>query len=182
MRVGACQVFYRTSGQGGLQVLSTNRTSAELQLPVQEGYVVHVRATTAGGDGASSAPVRIPRRTSKRPGHTLSPTTLAGTPSPRGPSVHSFPTLCPSGPETVWGVRGEAGGTSSSGVVQNKGKDETGRQKRRGEMCSQTIDLDSASPRTPRLALMKPSIDLSCVCHRAESFSKLSCFLRSSSH
>ncbi|XP_036189222.1 contactin-3-like isoform X1 [Myotis myotis] len=58
------KVFYRTSGQGGLQVLSTNRTSAELRLPVQEGYVVHVRATTAGGDGASSAPVRIPRRTS----------------------------------------------------------------------------------------------------------------------
>ncbi|KAK1332604.1 hypothetical protein QTO34_007287 [Cnephaeus nilssonii] len=57
------KVFYRTSGQGGLQVLSTNRTSAELRLPVQEGYVVHVRATTAGGDGASSAPVRIPRRT-----------------------------------------------------------------------------------------------------------------------
>ncbi|XP_006770701.1 PREDICTED: contactin-3 [Myotis davidii] len=47
------KVFYRTSGQGGLQVLSTNRTSAELRLPVQEGYV-----------GASSAPVRIPRRTS----------------------------------------------------------------------------------------------------------------------
>ncbi|XP_070247561.1 contactin-3 isoform X2 [Myotis yumanensis] len=58
------KVFYRTSGQGSLQVLSTNRTSAELRLPVQEGYVVHVRATTAGGDGASSAPVRIPRRTS----------------------------------------------------------------------------------------------------------------------
>ncbi|XP_036287989.1 contactin-3 isoform X1 [Pipistrellus kuhlii] len=58
------KVFYRTSGQGGLRVLSTNQTSAELRLPVQEGYVVHVRATTAGGDGASSTPVRIPRRTS----------------------------------------------------------------------------------------------------------------------
>lgn len=107
--MGAFQVFYRTSGQGGLQVLSTNRTSAELQLPVQEGYVVHVRATTAGGDGASSAPVRIPRRTSKRPGHTLSPTTPLGTPSPQGPSARSFPTLGSSGAETVWGVRGGRG-------------------------------------------------------------------------
>ncbi|XP_016057938.1 PREDICTED: contactin-3 [Miniopterus natalensis] len=58
------KVFYRTSGQDKAQVLSTNRTSAELRLPVKEGYIVHVRATTAGGDGTSSEPVRIPRITS----------------------------------------------------------------------------------------------------------------------
>lgn len=60
------QVFYRTHGQGDLRVLSTNRTSAELPLPLGLGCEVHVRATTAGGDGASSEPVRIPGITSKR--------------------------------------------------------------------------------------------------------------------
>ncbi|XP_066100646.1 contactin-3 isoform X1 [Saccopteryx bilineata] len=55
------KVYYRASGQDHAQVLSTNETSAELLLPVREGYVVQVRATTQGGDGASSEPVRIPR-------------------------------------------------------------------------------------------------------------------------
>ncbi|XP_036905816.1 contactin-3-like [Sturnira hondurensis] len=58
------KVFYRTSGQDSMRVLSTNGTSAELRLPVEEGgYVIHVRATTDGGDGASSEPVRVPRMT-----------------------------------------------------------------------------------------------------------------------
>ncbi|XP_036122223.1 contactin-3-like [Molossus molossus] len=54
------KVFYRTSGRDDLRVLSTNQTSAELPRPLGAGCVVHVRATTAGGDGASSEPVRIP--------------------------------------------------------------------------------------------------------------------------
>lgn len=107
-------MFYRTSGQGGLQVLSTNRTSAELRLPAQEGYVVHVRATTAGGDGASSAPIRIPRRTRKGPGRTPPP--------PHPPPGTQGPSVCPLLPHSLCmhgvlrkfgGVRGEAGGTKS---------------------------------------------------------------------
>ncbi|XP_054450594.1 contactin-3-like [Pteronotus mesoamericanus] len=59
------KVFYQTSGRDDVRVLNTNRTSAELLLPVQGAYIVHVRATTDGGDGASSEPVRIPWTTSK---------------------------------------------------------------------------------------------------------------------
>ncbi|XP_037377819.1 contactin-3 [Talpa occidentalis] len=55
------KVFYRTSSQSRAQVLSTNETRAELLLPRQEDCVVEVKASTAGGDGASSGQVRIPR-------------------------------------------------------------------------------------------------------------------------
>lgn len=58
--VGAIQVFYRTSSQTTAQVLSTNQTSAELQLPSMEDYIIQVKATTAGGDGASSKQIRVP--------------------------------------------------------------------------------------------------------------------------
>ncbi|KAG8516839.1 Contactin-3 [Galemys pyrenaicus] len=55
------QVFYRTSSQSRAQVLSTNETRAELLLPLREDCLVEVKASTAGGDGASSGQVRIPR-------------------------------------------------------------------------------------------------------------------------
>lgn len=48
-----------------MQVLNTNKTSAELLLPVKEDYIIEVKATTDGGDGTSSEQIRIPRITSK---------------------------------------------------------------------------------------------------------------------
>ncbi|XP_006890703.1 PREDICTED: contactin-3 [Elephantulus edwardii] len=57
------KVFYRTSSQHKVQVLNTNKTSAELLLPVKEDYIIEVKATTDGGDGTSSEQIRIPRMT-----------------------------------------------------------------------------------------------------------------------
>ncbi|CAH7173454.1 Cntn3 [Phodopus roborovskii] len=58
------KVFYRTSSQNSVQVLNTNKTSAELLLPIKEDYIIEVKATTDGGDGTSSEQIRIPRITS----------------------------------------------------------------------------------------------------------------------
>nr|XP_037859574.1 contactin-3 isoform X3 [Chlorocebus sabaeus] len=58
------KVFYRTSSQNNVQVLNTNKTSAELLLPIKEDYIIEVKATTDGGDGTSSEQIRIPRITS----------------------------------------------------------------------------------------------------------------------
>lgn len=58
-------MFYRTSSQNNVQVLNTNKTSAELLLPIKEDYIIEVKATTEGGDGTSSEQIRIPRITSK---------------------------------------------------------------------------------------------------------------------
>ncbi|XP_069875078.1 contactin-3 isoform X2 [Dipodomys merriami] len=57
------KVFYRTSSQSNTQVLNTNKTSAELLLPIKEDYIIEVKATTDGGDGTSSEQIRIPRIT-----------------------------------------------------------------------------------------------------------------------
>ncbi|XP_070432869.1 contactin-3 isoform X2 [Equus przewalskii] len=57
------KVFYRTSSQSNVQVLNTNKTSAELLLPIKEDYIIEVKATTDGGDGTSSEQIRIPRIT-----------------------------------------------------------------------------------------------------------------------
>ncbi|XP_032448230.1 contactin-3 isoform X2 [Lynx canadensis] len=57
------KVFYRTSSQNSVQVLNTNKTSAELLLPIKEDYIIEVKATTDGGDGTSSEQIRIPRIT-----------------------------------------------------------------------------------------------------------------------
>ncbi|XP_054990922.1 contactin-3 isoform X3 [Sorex araneus] len=54
------KVLYRASGQTTARVLSTNQTSAELQLPTVGDYIIQVKATTAGGDGASSEQIRVP--------------------------------------------------------------------------------------------------------------------------
>ncbi|XP_055985239.1 contactin-3-like [Sorex fumeus] len=54
------KVLYRASGQTTAQVLSTNQTSVELQLPTVGDYIIQVKATTAGGDGASSEQIRVP--------------------------------------------------------------------------------------------------------------------------
>ncbi|XP_062970086.1 contactin-3 [Cynocephalus volans] len=57
------KVFYRTSSQNNVRVLNTNKTSAELVLPIKEDYIIEVKATTDGGDGTSSEQIRIPRIT-----------------------------------------------------------------------------------------------------------------------
>uniref|UniRef100_A0A8C0E6E7 Contactin 3 n=1 Tax=Balaenoptera musculus TaxID=9771 RepID=A0A8C0E6E7_BALMU len=64
------KVFYRTSSQNNVQVLNTNKTSAELLLPIKEDYIIEVKATTDGGDGTSSEQIRIPRITRKQTFHT----------------------------------------------------------------------------------------------------------------
>ncbi|KYO24955.1 hypothetical protein Y1Q_0023809 [Alligator mississippiensis] len=58
------KVLYRTSNQNNMNVLNTNKTSAELLLPFNEDYIIEVKATTDGGDGTSSDQIRIPRLTS----------------------------------------------------------------------------------------------------------------------
>ncbi|XP_020863232.1 contactin-3 [Phascolarctos cinereus] len=57
------KVFYRTSSQNNMNILNTNRTSAELLLPINEDYIIEVKASTDGGDGTSSEQIRIPRIT-----------------------------------------------------------------------------------------------------------------------
>uniref|UniRef100_A0A7N4V1Q0 Contactin 3 n=1 Tax=Sarcophilus harrisii TaxID=9305 RepID=A0A7N4V1Q0_SARHA len=58
------QVFYRTSSQNNMNILNTNKTWAELLLPINEDYIIEVKASTDGGDGTSSEQIRIPRITS----------------------------------------------------------------------------------------------------------------------
>lgn len=59
------QVLYRSSGQSGVQVLSTAGTTAELWLRLHDDYCIEVRATSEGGDGSSSEQILIPRLASK---------------------------------------------------------------------------------------------------------------------
>lgn len=85
-------------------MLSTNRTSAELRLPVDEGgYIIHVRATTDGGDGASSEPIRVPRITSKARGRVPGCSVPVATPRRRRVSAHAPPTSRRGGAKEVWG-------------------------------------------------------------------------------
>lgn len=39
----------------------TNRTSAELLLPINDDYIIEVKAMTDGGDGISSEEIKIPK-------------------------------------------------------------------------------------------------------------------------
>ncbi|KAH0630241.1 hypothetical protein JD844_013026 [Phrynosoma platyrhinos] len=55
------QVLYRTSNQNQLSVLITNRTSAEILLPLNDDYIIEVKAATDGGDGISSEQIKIPK-------------------------------------------------------------------------------------------------------------------------
>lgn len=59
------QVLYRTSSQTSMNVLNTEKTTAELVLQSNEDYVIEVKATTAGGDGTSSDQILIPRLASR---------------------------------------------------------------------------------------------------------------------
>ncbi|XP_015730887.1 contactin-3 isoform X1 [Coturnix japonica] len=55
------KVLYRTSGQNNMNVLNTDKTTAELLLQLNEDYIIEVKATTEGGDGTSSDQILIPR-------------------------------------------------------------------------------------------------------------------------
>uniref|UniRef100_A0A803SZR0 Contactin-3 n=1 Tax=Anolis carolinensis TaxID=28377 RepID=A0A803SZR0_ANOCA len=59
------KVLYRTSNQNQLSVLITNRTSAELLLPLNDDYIIEVKAATDGGDGISSEQIKIPKLASR---------------------------------------------------------------------------------------------------------------------
>lgn len=47
-------------------MLETNHTSAELLVPLEEGYLVEIRTVSDGGDGSSSDEIRIPKVSSER--------------------------------------------------------------------------------------------------------------------
>uniref|UniRef100_A0A8D0EQJ2 Contactin 3 n=1 Tax=Strix occidentalis caurina TaxID=311401 RepID=A0A8D0EQJ2_STROC len=55
------KVLYRTSSQTSMNVLNTDKTTAELLLQFNEDYIIEVKATTDGGDGTSSDQILIPR-------------------------------------------------------------------------------------------------------------------------
>ncbi|XP_040448838.1 contactin-3 isoform X2 [Falco naumanni] len=55
------KVLYRTSSQTSMNVLNTDKTTAELLLQFNEDYIIQVKATTDGGDGTSSDQILIPR-------------------------------------------------------------------------------------------------------------------------
>lgn len=55
------QVLYRTSSQTNMNVLNTEKTTAEILLQLNDDYIIEVRATTDGGDGTSSDQILIPR-------------------------------------------------------------------------------------------------------------------------
>uniref|UniRef100_A0A670JG64 Contactin-3 n=1 Tax=Podarcis muralis TaxID=64176 RepID=A0A670JG64_PODMU len=55
-------IGYKVSNhQNELSVLMTNRTSAELLLPLNDDYIIEVKAVTDGGDGISSEQIKIPK-------------------------------------------------------------------------------------------------------------------------
>lgn len=76
------QVLYRTSSQSDMNVLNTDKTTAELLLQFNEDYIIEVKATTDGGDGTSSDQIVIPRLASKlKPNHYYFATCLCRVPS-----------------------------------------------------------------------------------------------------
>ncbi|XP_054832379.1 contactin-3 [Eublepharis macularius] len=55
------KVLYKTGSQNQLNSLITNLTSAELLLPLNDDYIIEVKAVTDGGDGISSEQIKIPK-------------------------------------------------------------------------------------------------------------------------
>lgn len=62
--------MYKTSSQNWLSSLITNITSAELLLPLNDDYIIEVKAVTDGGDGISSEQIKIPKLASKFTKHS----------------------------------------------------------------------------------------------------------------
>ena len=76
-----------------MQVLNTNKTSAELLLPIKEDYIIEVKATTDGGDGTSSEQIRIPRITSKSVEVSVSIPSISYEPARESLFAHTPPRL-----------------------------------------------------------------------------------------
>ncbi|XP_067907596.1 contactin-4-like isoform X5 [Heterodontus francisci] len=55
------KVLYRNNRQSSTKVIETNNTSVELLLPDDADYIIEVKTFSDGGDGISSAQIRIPR-------------------------------------------------------------------------------------------------------------------------
>ncbi|KAL7864590.1 hypothetical protein AOLI_G00160100 [Acnodon oligacanthus] len=55
------KVFYKQSRHNRQSVVETNRTSLELALPVDEDYIIQIKAVSEGGEGRSSRLIIIPR-------------------------------------------------------------------------------------------------------------------------
>ncbi|XP_072136699.1 contactin-4-like isoform X1 [Mobula birostris] len=55
------KVLYRNNRQSSSKVIETNNTSVELLLPDDADYIIEVKTFSDGGDGISSAQIRIPR-------------------------------------------------------------------------------------------------------------------------
>ncbi|XP_067855016.1 contactin-4-like isoform X1 [Heptranchias perlo] len=55
------KVLYRNNRQSSTKVIETNNTSVELLLPDDADYFIEVKTFSDGGDGISSAQIRIPR-------------------------------------------------------------------------------------------------------------------------
>uniref|UniRef100_A0AAR2K3A3 Contactin 4 n=1 Tax=Pygocentrus nattereri TaxID=42514 RepID=A0AAR2K3A3_PYGNA len=69
------KVVYRQNWRRRTNVVETNRTSVELQVPSGEDLLIQIKASSDGGDGSYSSPIRIPKMSSKA--------TLIQTQSPR---------------------------------------------------------------------------------------------------
>ncbi|XP_069045465.1 contactin-4 [Lepisosteus oculatus] len=58
------KVVYRQNWHSRTNVVETNKTSVELQLPSGEDYLIEIKTFSDGGDGSSSGPIRIPKMSS----------------------------------------------------------------------------------------------------------------------
>ncbi|KAK1161457.1 contactin-4-like [Acipenser oxyrinchus oxyrinchus] len=58
------KVIYRPNWHSRTNVVETNKTSVELQLPPGEDYFIEIKTLSDGGDGSSSGPIRIPKMSS----------------------------------------------------------------------------------------------------------------------
>ncbi|KAI4874178.1 hypothetical protein NFI96_008504, partial [Prochilodus magdalenae] len=54
-------VVYRQNWRRRTSVVETNRTSVELQVPSGEDLLIQIKASSDGGDGSYSSPIRIPK-------------------------------------------------------------------------------------------------------------------------
>ncbi|XP_034296428.1 contactin-6-like isoform X4 [Pantherophis guttatus] len=54
------KILYRQNQQSTTHILKTNITSAELLVPLEDDYLIEIKAVSEGGDGSSSEEIRIP--------------------------------------------------------------------------------------------------------------------------
>uniref|UniRef100_A0A3B1JAK9 Contactin 4 n=1 Tax=Astyanax mexicanus TaxID=7994 RepID=A0A3B1JAK9_ASTMX len=59
------KVVYRQNWRRRMNVVETNRTSVELHIPSGEDLLIQIKASSDGGDGSYSSPIRIPKMSSR---------------------------------------------------------------------------------------------------------------------